>query len=112
MKRASVMVNVSVFEGNPNAVLEAIACGTPVVVSDISGHRDLVDDRSAWIVDPTSTESMRAGVLGALSDRVEAGARAARARQMVASPSAEEVAASFEAIYRGIAHAALAEAVT
>jgi glycosyltransferase involved in cell wall biosynthesis len=32
----------SAYEGMPNAVMEAMACGIPVVASDISGNRDLV----------------------------------------------------------------------
>ena len=99
MKRADAIVAVSVFEGNPNAVLEAIAVGTPLVVSDIPGHRALLNDESAWFVDPASASSIAAGLVAALSDRKEARARAARARAVVASRSEDEIAAQYEEVY-------------
>src|SRR5207247_7944342 len=58
MKRAAVVVSVGLFEGDPNAVLEAIACGTPLVVSDIAGHRALLNESSAWVVDPYSATAV------------------------------------------------------
>jgi glycosyltransferase involved in cell wall biosynthesis len=100
MKRADAMVTVSLFEGDPNAVLEAIAAGTPLVVSDIPAHRALLNDQSAWFVDPSSASSVAAGLVAALSDRIEARARAARARSVVASRSADEIAARYEEVYQ------------
>jgi len=102
MKRAAVVVGVSVFEGNPNALLEAIACGTPLVVSDIPAHRALVNEESAWLVDAASPESIAQGLLAALGDRAEAQARAERARAVVASRSADDVAAQYAEVYESV----------
>ena len=44
MKLADVFVSVSHFEGFPNTVLEAMACGCPLVVSDIPEHRQFLDE--------------------------------------------------------------------
>ncbi|RLQ96283.1 glycosyltransferase family 4 protein [Falsibacillus albus] len=39
-------------EGLPVNIMEAMACGLPVIVSDIRGHRDLVSHgKNGWIID-------------------------------------------------------------
>lgn len=48
--RASVMLNTSRAEGVSNALMEAMACGVPVVASDIPGNRALIEDgRTGWL---------------------------------------------------------------
>lgn len=44
LRLAHVGVSVSMMEGLPIGVLEEMLVGLPVVVSDIRGHRDLIDD--------------------------------------------------------------------
>ena len=41
LSRASVVVSASSVEGLPVAILEAMACGCPVVLSDIPAHREV-----------------------------------------------------------------------
>ena len=92
MKRADVFVSVSQFEGNPNAVLEAAACGCPLVLSNSPAHRELFDDRSARFVRGDSSEAIAAGIVDTLEDRVTARTRAEQARNTVAGRTSDAYA--------------------
>ncbi|MBD5407071.1 MAG: glycosyltransferase family 4 protein [Treponema sp.] len=43
-RASDIYVSVSLQEGLPVSVIEAMACGLPIVASDIRGHRDNVVD--------------------------------------------------------------------
>ncbi len=102
LKRASAVVSVSPCEGHPNAVLEAMAAGVPVVVSDIPAHRSMLDPASAWFVPANDSRAIASGIVGTLEDRPAALLRAARARQGVASLSLEATATRYEDVYRRV----------
>jgi len=49
-----------------NSLLEAMACGLPIVVSDVGGIRDYLDDESAVLVPPGDVRQMAESVLSLL----------------------------------------------
>jgi glycosyltransferase involved in cell wall biosynthesis len=51
-RTADVFALSSDFDNSPNAVLEAMACGLPVVATDVGGVRDFVADRAGGTVVP------------------------------------------------------------
>lgn len=80
-REASVFVSLSADEGLPNSVLEALACGLPVVLSDIGPHREIVGDSPAGVFcDVDAPESIRHALLGFLQspETRELAAREAR----------------------------------
>ena len=47
----------SLWEGLPNAALEAMACARPVLATDVGGFPDLVEDEvSGWLVAPADLD--------------------------------------------------------
>ena len=99
LKRASVFVSVSNFEGNPNAVLEAVAAGCPVVVSDIPAHREFLDERSATFVSGHSFECIAAGIIDALDNTVLAQKRAVIAKERISGRSSKDIALRYVQVY-------------
>lgn len=55
MARAQLFVLASQFEGHPKALLEAMACGTAVIGSDVPGTREeIVHGETGWLCQPNA----------------------------------------------------------
>lgn len=66
-------VNPSHYEGMPNTVLEAMACGLPVVASAIPGNDTLVQPgQTGWLFPVADEEAFRACLIAAMEDPVRA----------------------------------------
>lgn len=56
---ADFLVSSSLSEGLPNTVLEAIACGVPVILSDIGPHREILcEGEIGFLFDCSSLDSL------------------------------------------------------
>jgi glycosyltransferase involved in cell wall biosynthesis len=81
-----VFVISSLHEGMPNAILEAAACGTPIVATAVDGICDLFrDGENALLVDPGNPGAMSRAIVKVLTHdrlarRLSAGALATAAR--------------------------------
>ena len=82
-RNADVLLNSSLADNSPNSVLEALACGLPVVSTRVGGVPYIVSDGiSALLVEPGNAHTMGGAVLRILRD--ENLARALRAGGMAA----------------------------
>lgn len=82
---ADVFALPSRSEGSPNALLEAMGAGCPIVAARVGGVPELADDRSAVLVPPGDPRALGEGLVRLLDDpglarRLGASARAASSR--------------------------------
>lgn len=60
---ADVMVVPSLQENLSNAIMESLACGTPVVSFNIGGNRDLIDHKqNGYLAEPFSSTDLAEGI--------------------------------------------------
>ena len=69
LSAADAMVLPSLSEGLANAWIEALACGTPVVITDAGGAREVVDNPTAGVIVARRTDAVREGIRLVLENR-------------------------------------------
>ncbi len=96
-----LFVQSSDYEGTPNAVLEAMALGTPTVATDAGGTAELIEDGvHGLIIPPGDVSVLVRAIERAIDDPAASQARAAAARTRVENElSFERRMQKVEAIY-------------
>ena len=100
MKKASVFVSLSSYEGCPNSVMEAMVCGCPLVVSDIPAHREILDESCALFVDISNIKQTADTIIQVLRDADASKERALMAKQKTQEWSIHNMARNYERIYK------------
>jgi glycosyltransferase involved in cell wall biosynthesis len=97
-----VTVLPSLFEGTPNAALESLACGVPVVVRDVSDNRQIVPNGDVGFVVPNGDGvQLRRRVIELLTDESLRGRMSRRARDWAVEQfSTRRLAEQTATVYR------------
>lgn len=68
MQRAKILVLPSLEEGMGVVLVEALACGTPVVASCVDGIRDVITPDVGILVPPANSNALSGGIIEILSN--------------------------------------------
>ncbi len=105
---ADVGVLASASEGLANAWVESLACGTPLVISDVGGAHELIDRPEAGRIVARNPDAIAEGVMELLADPPDPAAVRATAERF----TWEANAAALRDHLAGIAHGMPAEPAT
>lgn len=98
-RAATVFAYPSLLEGFGLPVLEAMACGTPVITSAVSSLPEVAGD-AALLIDPASVDALADGLVQTLSDVALAGEMRRKGLQQASRFSWQRTAAATAAVYR------------
>jgi glycosyltransferase involved in cell wall biosynthesis len=110
---ADVFVIPSLYDNLPQTVLEATACGTPVVGFAVGGIPDMVRPGvTGWVVPPQDVGALRAAIRAVLQDPARRAEMAANCRRIAVEEYALEVQARryielYGMILAGVRHESL-----
>jgi glycosyltransferase involved in cell wall biosynthesis len=102
---SDVYVLPSIYETFPMTVLEAYACGKPVIASKVGGLKDLViDEETGFLVNLGNTEQLAKNILYLLNNTDEAKEMGMKGKQFVKQNFAiQKVADRLRCLYRDAA---------
>ena len=96
LSASDAMVLPSASEGLANAWVEALACGTPLVICDAGGARELLTDPDAGVIVERTTEAVAAGMRQVLDHPPSPQAVAAMAAQFSWNENARVLAEYYD----------------
>jgi glycosyltransferase involved in cell wall biosynthesis len=100
-ERADVLAFVSLSEGFGMPIIEAQSIGRPVITSDITPMNETAGD-GACLVDPYSSDDIRAGILRIVTDETYRDALIQRGFQNVPRFSRHAMVAKYSALYEEV----------
>ena len=68
LNRSEIFVLVSIYEGNPKTLLEAMSCGLPVIGTDVRGIKEVINHKKSGYLCDTSVGSMKEAITDVLKN--------------------------------------------
>ena len=106
IQKSDIFVHTSLFEGFGNIILEAMACGVPVIATDCPfGPREIINNGENGILVPVSDEVALAKALKMVLENKEARDRfVENAYKRLSEFTPEKMVRSYEDVFLSIAH--------
>ncbi|PKH01060.1 glycosyl transferase [Psychromonas sp. MB-3u-54] len=91
----------SLFEGTPNVVLESMACGVPVIATDVSDNKKIITNiLNGYIISLNNTEQLSSRIITLYENKENLTLMAINAREQVEKYfSSQNLAANMQLIY-------------
>lgn len=83
LNRSEIFILPSLYEGNPKTLLEAMACGLPVIGTEVVGIKEVIKHKQNGYLCETSTESIREAIMYLMDEEKLKGTLGANARNTI-----------------------------
>jgi glycosyltransferase involved in cell wall biosynthesis len=98
--KSQFLILPSHSEGMPNAILEAMACGLPVISTDVGGVKELISEEGGFIVKVNDRTAMIEGTQALIDNENFRASAGAFNRQVAENFSWEEVSITYSRHYK------------
>lgn len=104
LKSACTFVLPSLWEGMPNALLEAMAAGLPVIATSVEGSREVVQSGiNGVLVEPARSDALSQAILMVLNDSTTAAALGREAQNTILKNfTTNAMIRAYEDLYRNL----------
>ncbi len=101
---SDLFVMSSLWEGFPNAIIEAMGCGTPVVSTDCpSGPKEIIaNGKSGLLVPPKDYQALASGILQVLTNKKLAGKLAKSGLERVKDFEVKRIIKKYEQLFLSV----------
>lgn len=102
-RRADAMLNPTTVDNMPNSVIEALACGVPVISSDVGGVPFIVEDQETALLVPVGdVQAMYTAMQALIDDPQLHAALATNGERSVAAYDWNSVGPQWLSVYRSV----------
>ena len=105
LRQMDLFVLPSLWEGLPTVIMEAMACGVPVIATDIPGTNEIVQDGiTGWLVPEKNPDRIAEAIIFALDNHQARERVCQNAKKNLNRYSIEEVARQYSDLYKELMH--------
>ncbi len=103
IKGSDLLIQPSLVEGISSTILEAMACNTPIIASNVSGNAELIrNNENGLLIDPNDTQLVIKSIIDLLSNKEKCSKFVAKSSNLIVNYSWEHIGKIYLELYSSL----------